>query len=104
MALDQIEILNEDFSATNPDISEWYSQQPSIWPDISNAESCIQFCLATTNHPAGFAGLVDGDYAVTIDQITGDFNSAWSGYLNMWIRDIGPLGYSPLGGSETVTV
>ena len=98
MALDQIEILNEDFAATNADISEWYSQQPSIWPNISNAESCIQFCLATTDHPAGF-GLVDGDYAVTIDQTTGDFSSAWSGYLNMWVRDIGPLGYSPLGGS-----
>jgi hypothetical protein len=98
MALDQIEILNEDFAATNADISEWYSQQPSIWPNISNAESCIQFCLATTDHPAGF-GLVDGDYAVTIDQTTGDFNSAWSGYMNMWVRDIGPLGYSPLGGS-----
>ncbi len=100
MALDQIEILNEDFSATNADISEWYSQQPSIWPNISNAESCIQFCLATTDHPAGF-GLADGDYAVTIDQTTGDFNASWSGYLNFWVRDIsgGILGYSPLGGS-----
>ena len=55
-------------------------------------------CLATTDHPAGF-GLVEGDYAVTIDQTTGDFNSAWSGYMNIWVRDIGPLGYSPLGGS-----
>ena len=47
MALDQIQILNDDFLATNADISEWYSQQPAIWPDINNAESCIQFCLAT---------------------------------------------------------
>ncbi len=98
MALDQIQILNEDFAATNSDISEWYVQQPAIWPTINNAESCIQFCLATSNHPAGF-GLAEGDYAVTVDQTTGDFNSAWSGYLNMWVRDIGPLGYSPLGGS-----
>ncbi|MDA0913516.1 MAG: M43 family zinc metalloprotease [Bacteroidetes bacterium] len=98
MALDQIEILNQDFAAINPDISQWYAQQPSIWPDISNAESCIQFCLATSDHPAGF-GLAEGDYAVTIDQTTGDFNSSWSGYLNFWVRDIGPLGYSPLGGN-----
>ncbi len=98
MALDQIQILNDDFAATNADISEWYSQQPAIWPDINNAESCIQFCLATSDHPSGF-GLAEGDYAVTIDQTTGDFNSAWSGYMNIWVRDIGPLGYSPLGGS-----
>ena len=98
MALDQIEILNEDFSATNADISEWYTQQPAIWPDINNAESCIQFCLATSNHPPGF-DLEEGDYAVIIDQTTGDFNSSWAGYLNIWVRDIGPLGYSPLGGS-----
>jgi hypothetical protein len=98
MALDQIQILNDDFAATNADISEWYTQQPSIWPDINNAESCIQFCLATSDHPAGF-GLAEGDYAVTIDQTTEDFNAAWSGYMNIWVRDIGPLGYSPLGGS-----
>lgn len=98
MALDQIEILNQDFAAINPDISDWYAQQPTIWPNINNAESCIQFCLATLDHPAGY-GLVDGDYAVTINQTTGDFNSAWSGYLNFWVRNIGPLGYSPLGGN-----
>jgi len=98
MALDQIEILNQDFAATNPDINDWYSQQPTIWPSISNAESCIQFCLATSDHPSGFV-LSEGDYAVTIDATAGDFNSAWSGYLNFWVRDIGPLGYSPLGGN-----
>ncbi len=100
MALDQIEILNEDFAATNSDINDWYAQQPTIWPEISNAESCIQFCLATSDHPSGF-GLSEGDYAVTIDATTGDFNGAWSGYLNFWVRDIsgGILGYSPLGGN-----
>ena len=98
MALDQIEILNQDFAAVNPDIDEWYTQQPTIWPSISNAESCIQFCLATSNHPPGF-GLAEGDFAVTIDATTGDYNSSWSGYMNIWVRDIGPLGYSPLGGS-----
>ena len=97
MALDQIQILNNDFAATNADISEWYTQQPAIWPNINNAESCIQFCLATSDHPAGSASL--SDYAVTIDQTTGDFNAAWSGYMNIWVRDIGPLGYSPLGGT-----
>lgn len=99
MALSQIESLNQDFSATNPDISEWEALQPSIWPGISNAESCIQFCLATLDHPAGY-GLSDGDYAITLDAINGDNAPDWSGYINFFVYDIGGgiLGYSPLGG------
>lgn len=100
MALDQIETLNQDFAGTNPDITTWNDLQPDIWPGISNAESCICFCLASLNHPAGW-GLEDGDYAVTIDETTGDFDADWAGYLNFFVRDIGGgiLGYSPLGGS-----
>ena len=99
MALSQVDAMNADFAATNADISEWVDQQPGLWPSISNGESCIQFCLATLNHPAGF-GLAEGDYAVTLDQTTGDFDGAWSGYLNFFVRTIGggTLGYSPLGG------
>ena len=100
MALSQIATLNADFAATNTDIATWNALQPSVWPTISNAESCIQFCLATLDHPAGF-GLQDGDYAVTVDATTGDFDAAWSGYLNFFVRTIGGgvLGYSPLGGT-----
>lgn len=99
MALSQVEVLNQDFSATNPDITEWEDQQPTLWPGIQNQESCIQFCLATLNHPAGF-GLQDGDYAVTLDATNGDFDANWAGYLNFFVRSLGGgvLGYSPLGG------
>jgi hypothetical protein len=103
MALSQIETLNEDFGATNPDISEWFGLQPDIWPGIDNKESCIRFCLATLNHPAGY-GLSDGDYAVTVDEVDNDqndYDADWSGYLNFWVRPIGgsTLGYSPYPGS-----
>lgn len=99
MALSQIETLNQDFAATNPDLSSWEALQPNIWPGISNAESCIQFCLATLNHPGGY-GLSDGDYAVTLDQTNGDNAPDWSGYINFFVYDLGAglLGYSPLGG------
>jgi gliding motility-associated-like protein len=100
MALSQIATLNADFAATNADIATWNALQPSVWPTISNAESCIQFCLATLDHPAGF-GLQDSDYAVTVDATSSDFDAAWSGYLNFFVRTIGggTLGYSPLGGT-----
>lgn len=100
MALSQIESLNDDFAGTNADISAWQDLQPGIWPGISNGESCIQFCLATLNHPQGF-GLAEGDYAITLDQTDGDFDGAWSGYLNFFVYTIGggTLGYSPLGGN-----
>lgn len=99
MALSQVEALNRDFSATNTDIAEWESLQPTIWPGIENQASCIQFCLATLSHPAGF-GLQEGDYAVTLDATDGDFDADWAGYLNFFVRDLGGgvLGYSPLGG------
>lgn len=98
-AQDQIATLNADFAATNADISQWTAAQ-ATFPGISNGASCIQFCLATLNHPAGF-GLNDGDFAVTIDQTTGDNDPAWTGYLNFFVRDLagGTLGYSPLGGN-----
>ena len=100
MALSQVETLNADFAATNADIGLWEAGQTAIWPNIQNAESCIQFCLATLNHPAGF-GLQEGDYAITLNETTGDFDAAWSGYLNFFVRTIGGgvLGYSPLGGN-----
>ena len=60
----------------------------------------MRFCLADKNHPAGY-GLSDGDVAVTINQTSGDFDSNWSGYINIFVRNIngGILGYSELPGS-----
>ena len=100
MALDQVERMNLDYAGTNADIGDWDAAQNSTFPAINNGESCIQFCLATLNHPPGF-GLAEGDYAVTLDQTTGDNDAAWGGYLNFWVRDLGggTLGYSPLGGN-----
>ncbi len=100
MAIDQVRIMNEDFGATNPDFTNWTDLKPTVWPAIEHGESCIQFCLATLNHPAGF-GIEEGDYAITLNQTTGDDNAQWAGYLNFWVRDLGGglLGFSPLGGT-----
>lgn len=98
-ALDQVRTLNEDFSGINPDIDRWENLGPNVWPAIQNKESCVQFCLATLDHPAGY-GLQDGDYAVTIEQTTGSNSADWSGYLNFFVQDMAnPLGFAPLGGN-----
>ncbi|MEM8908836.1 MAG: M43 family zinc metalloprotease, partial [Bacteroidota bacterium] len=97
LAEDQIQILNDDFQGLNTDITLWTGTAAASFPGISNGETCVEFCLATNYHPPGY-GLVDGDPAVTINQGNDDFDAAWSGYLNVWVRNIGALGYSPLGG------
>ncbi len=98
LAIDQVRILNEDYQGINADISNWNNTAAASFPAISNAETCIEFCLATQNHPSGF-GLTNGNVAVTINQFNGDNSAAWSGYINIFVRNIGALGYSPLGGS-----
>lgn len=99
MALSQIASINADFAGTNSDINKWEDGQ-ATWPAINNGESCIQFCLATLNHPAG-SGIAEGDYAITIDQYEEVDNIPdWSGYMNWGIRDMNnPLGFSPLAGN-----
>jgi gliding motility-associated-like protein len=101
MALDQIRILNEDFAGTNSDVNKFLDHAAATWPGIQNKQSCIVFCLATINHPDG-SGIAEGDYAVTLneyDDMT-DNVPLWSGYLNLFVRDLaGLLGYSPLGGN-----
>ncbi|MFT6998722.1 MAG: gliding motility-associated-like protein [Cryomorphaceae bacterium] len=98
MALSQIAAINADFAGTNTDITNWQDGQ-ATWPGINNGESCVQFCLATLNHPAG-TGIAEGDYAITIDEYDEIGNiPEWSGYMNWAIRDMqNPLGFSPLGG------
>ncbi|MEM8895306.1 MAG: gliding motility-associated C-terminal domain-containing protein, partial [Bacteroidota bacterium] len=101
MALSQIAAVNADFAATNVDISNWVDGQ-GTWPGINNAASCVQFCLATLNHPPG-SGIAEGDYAITIDETTDDVGNLpnWAGYMNWAVRDLGGglLGSSPLGGT-----
>jgi len=96
-ALDQIRILNEDYQGMNADISNWTGGASSLF-NASNGEACIEFCLATKSHPSGY-DLSDGDYAVTFNQTSGDRASAFSGYINIFVRSINYLGYSPLGGA-----
>ncbi len=98
LAVDQIRILNEDYQGTNSDISNWINNDAQYFPGLNYGETCIQFCLASSNHPSGY-GLVEGQPAVTFNTTSGDFNSAFSGYINIYVRNISFLGYSPLGGS-----
>ncbi|MEM9992498.1 MAG: M43 family zinc metalloprotease, partial [Bacteroidota bacterium] len=99
LAQSQVAILNADYSGTNGDISQWTNGASSSFPGINNGETCIQFCLATKNHPTGY-GLNDGDIAVTINKTTGDNVADWSGYINIFVQpNLSFLGYSPLGGS-----
>lgn len=95
----QIAALNADFQGSNSDISSWTNDAASVFPGISNGETCVEFCVATKNHPTGYS-LADGQMAVTINQTTEDRVNAWAGYLNIFVADIGNniLGYSPLGG------
>lgn len=99
LAIGQLQILNDDFQGVNADINLWSGTNGSSQnhPGASNGESCIQFCLPTTGHPTGF-GIAEGDPAVTINETSGSFSGAWSGYINVYVRNIGALGFSPLGG------
>ncbi|MEL6923973.1 MAG: M43 family zinc metalloprotease, partial [Bacteroidota bacterium] len=98
LAQSQVTILNNDYQGTNADISTWINQAAGTFPGVDYGETCIEFCIGSKNHPAGY-GLSDGDLAVTINQTNGDFNADWAGYVNVFvIFNTGVLGYSPLGG------
>ncbi|RKE98612.1 zinc-dependent metalloprotease [Ichthyenterobacterium magnum] len=102
LAQNQIDILNADYSATNTDISQWQTVM-SNYPGLTPGASSISFCMAVANHPVGFdPQLLEGNPAVTIGEEFGggsNTDATWSGYMNFVIRDIGGLGFSPLGGS-----
>jgi len=95
----QMTVLNNDFNGTNSDITNWTGNASSTFPGINFGETCVEFVLANTNHPSGY-GLADGDLAITLNTTSGDSDSNWSGYLNIFVKNAGgALGYSPLGGS-----
>jgi subtilisin-like proprotein convertase family protein len=103
LAQTQVDILNGDYTATNPDANLWNSAS-QFYPGVVHGSANITFCIATQNHPANTDNdLVDGGPAVTIGYNFGngnDFDNNWSGYMNFLVKNIGGiLGYSPLGGS-----
>lgn len=94
---DQIDALNEDFGGYNSDISTYCthaSNCPTEYPpNVLAGGTCIQFCLATMDHPAG-SGLSNGESAFTFGQYTFDTEAPdWSGYLNIFVSDVPPSGY-----------
>ena len=112
----QIAQMNLDFAANNPDISQYTSDLNNacedmypldIVPEIGDG-ACIQFCLATLDHP-DCSGISDGEPAITIDQYTWQSQSKeWAGYLNIYVSNTataglqnGIVGVSPLPGSGT---
>lgn len=99
LAVNQISQLNADFQALNSDFSNWTNNAASTFPNINYGETCVLFCIADKNHPEGY-NLNDGDLAVTINQTSGDQLNDWSGYINIFVRDIGGgiLGYASLPG------
>jgi hypothetical protein len=98
----QIDIITNDYNATNADISNWTAAS-AFYPGVNVGDLDLNFVIATQNHPAG-TGLTNGTLAVTFgtDFLGGaDNDTTWAGYMNFVVRDLGAglLGYSPLGGS-----
>ena len=102
LAQNQIDILNADYQATNTDANLW-TNASSFYPGVVHGAAEFEFCIATQNHPSGLDNeLTEGNPAVTIGYNFGGGNnvdSNWSGYFNIVVRNIGALGFSPLGGS-----
>lgn len=109
MCLELINQLNLDFAGEDPDAASFNDTFEDCFDSVLG-ESCLQFCLATQNHPEGF-GLQEGDFAVTFGQAdffyeTDPFlglpsgtpvNPEWAGYINIYVNetdDIGLLGIS----------
>lgn len=98
LAQGQIQTLNEDFQAQNEEIATWTNEISNFFPGINNGATCLEFRIATKNHPTGY-GLQDGQPAITINRTMGDNDSNWSGYINIFVRSLDNfLGYAPLGG------
>ena len=104
LAQNQVDIVNQDFTATNGDANLW-GPASAFYPGVVHGAANIQFCIATVDHPADTdEDLVEGGPAVTIGYDFGggnDSDPAWAGYLNFLVKEISgsTLGYSPLGGN-----
>ncbi|MGP4025528.1 zinc metalloprotease [Actinomadura sp. 3N407] len=106
----QIDVLNKDFRATNPDVS----QVPDVWRSLI-ADAQIEFALATVDP---FGGPTDGIVRVETDQTDFDVDDGvkstatggsdpWPAdqYLNMWVCQLGGglLGYAQFPGGPPQT-
>ena len=104
LAQSQVDVLNQDYTATNADISNWAAAS-GFYPGTNTAGFDVEFVIATRNHPADTDDdLVEGGPAVSIGYNYGGGNDQdikWAGYKNFLVKTIagGILGYSPLGGS-----
>ena len=99
---DQIDELNLEMLGLDSDAGLISNFASCFGADILG-DACIEFCIATQNHPTGY-GLVDGDQAITFGQLNfsvpgGNFtpvNSDWAGYVNIYVDNLpgGLLGVS----------
>ncbi len=98
----QILAMNEAFSATNADLSGYTTDlngacstgYPLSTAPMQGQGTCIQFCLASKNHPAS-SGIAEGDPAITIRRhVWPSAGTDWAGYLNIFVSDAQPAGFS----------
>ncbi|MGC4055902.1 MAG: zinc metalloprotease [Paludibaculum sp.] len=106
----QIDVLNQDYRATNPDISK----VPSVWSNLTG-DTRIQFALASSD-PSGAptSGITRTTARVASFGTNDDVKSAASGgadawpsekYLNIWVCQLGGglLGYAQFPGGPAET-
>lgn len=103
-SLAQVQVMNDDFAAMNADIAI-YTEASNACPQAFPLSAlfngtCIEFCLATSNHPSG-SGIIEGDFAITIGQKSyPNAGIEWSGYFNIFVEDNLPwLGMAPVSGA-----
>ena len=105
----QIATMNEDFMANNADLSLYTtdlnsacsSTYPLSTAPTAGSGTCVQFCLASQNHPA-CSELNDGEPAITVGQYTWQTRSeAWTGYLNIYVSGTGTAGLA--GGTAGIS-
>ncbi len=90
LAYNMINKLNDDFNGTNPDAANYNSNFGACLSPLGI--SCVEFCLASQNHPAGY-GLNNNEPAVTFGQVdftipNGNFtpvNAEWSNHINIYV-------------------
>jgi len=95
IAQEHLAVINAEFAGLDPDAGN-FSNFSCFGTTVG--ESCLEFCLATENHPTGY-GLTNGNPAVTFGQI--NFNNTagggsgvpkdvnWAGYLNIFVDNLG---------------